>query len=63
LEQRKSECQYSKGDLSAIQKQKETKCSLSTVIEQENGRSREWRSDKELDPTHSVRGSPRRGAI
>lgn len=63
MEQRKSECQCSEGDLSAIQKQKETECSLSTVIEQENGRSRKWRSDKELDFTHSVKGSLRRGVI
>ena len=43
---RESKCQWSKEDLSEIQKQKEGKCSLNTVIEQESGRIREWRSGK-----------------
>lgn len=43
---RESKCQCSKEDLSEIQKQKEGKCSMNTVIEQESGRIGEWRSGK-----------------
>ena len=45
---RESKCQCAKEDLSEIQKQKEGKCSLNTVIEEESGRIREWRSGKEF---------------
>lgn len=37
-----------KGDLSETQKQKEGKCSLSTVTERENGSKRLWRRGKEF---------------
>ena len=45
---RESKCQCAKEDLSEIQKQKEGKCSLNTVIEEESGRIREWRSGQEF---------------
>ena len=44
---RESKCQCSK-DLSEIQKQKEGKYSLNTVIEQKSVRIREWRSGEEF---------------